>query len=693
MLGEVHHGTTVTDYLAQERERGITICSSAVALNWKEHRINLLDTPGHIDFTMEVEQSLSAVDGCIVILDSSAGVEAQTITVWNQSDRYELPKIVFANKMDRLDADFEGCVEDVRVKLDIQPIPLQLPIRENGNFKGKFNSSIIIVTSITLFSILGIIDLLSMKQITWDATNQGRSYNVELISDPSLVKSSNKKRLKIIDDLSGLDDQLAETIIANNSLENVSLDLILNALRRLTVSRKIVPMLLGSAYKNTGIQLLMDSVINFLPAPNERNKLYNCFGDDFVGNVFKVTHDKQRGPLSLVRIFRGDLKRGARVTTSVGNTENVQRLYEPLADEYREVDSIGAGNVCVCAGLKTTRTGDILVSSISSLKSAKRKLKKIAISEDDDDEDATVFKLEPKIPDAVYFCSIEPPSISSQQALDNALLQIQREDPSLRVKYDETTMQTVLGGMGQLHLEIIKSRLLTEYKIDADLGPLQIAYKETIDERARGALKSEKEIAGNKQMVQIEMTLDVMKPGDEIFRLDNSSEASEVLTKIRPKYIQLIKKAGINALERGPKIGGQVVNVRMILNNLIIGRGTADSFIQTTTAQCIQKILLDANCRLMEPIMSIQIVLPTERVSSVLADLGRRRSQILDVSLRGEHSKIIDILAPLAELSGYSSVVRTISSGTASMAMQPHGYSILTTNEEQSAVRRAQGLE
>lgn len=470
-----------------------------------------------------------------------------------------------------------------------------------------------------------------MKQISWDVKNQGQSYKVEEISD---VKAANRKRIEITDTLSGIDDELADAIIANDSLENVSLDLILNALRRQTINRKIVPILLGSAYKNTGVQLLMDSIINYLPAPNERNQMYNCFGNDFVGTVFKVTHDKQRGPLSLVRVFRGELKRGARVTTSSATGENVQRIYEPLADDYKEIEQVGAGNVCVCAGLKSTKTGDILVSSLTSLKNAQKKLHK------NSDDETNAFSLEPKIPDAVYFCSIEPPSIGFQQPLDAALVQIQREDPSLRVKYDENTMQTVLGGMGELHLDIIKSRLLTEYKIDADLGPLQIAYKETIDERIKSSFKSDKDIAGSRQLVEIEMTLDVMRLGDEPFRLDNSPEASENLTPIRPKFIQLVRKASINALERGPKIGGQVVSVKVILNRLVIGRGTADSFIMAATTQCVQKILLDANCRLMEPMMSIQIVLPSERVSSVLGDLGRRRAQILDVSFRGQHNKV-----------------------------------------------------
>lgn len=630
---------------------------------------------------MEVEQSLGAVDGCVVILDSSAGVEAQTMTVWSQSERHDLPKIIFANKMDRLDGDFEACIDDVRSKLNIVPIPLQVPCRDkNGHFKG-------------------IIDLLSMKKIIWDQKHQGMSYLVEDLNDTELATKIYEKRLEMIDTLSGYDDKLADTIIANESLENVSLEDILNALRRLTIERKIVPMLCGSAYKNAGVQLLMDAVINYLPAPHEseKNKIYNCFGNDFVGKVFKVTHDPQRGALSLVRIYRGELKKSSRITTSKGTIENVQRIYEPLADEYRETDSISAGNVCVCAGLKTTQTGNLLVANMSSLRSAQKKISKkfSEIEEEEGSDDLeNDFSLEPKIPDAVFFCSIEPPSLSYQSALETALAQIQREDPSLRVKYDETTMQTVLGGMGELHLDIIKSRLLSEYKIDADLGPLQIAYKEAIEDAHRSSWKSEKEIAGSKQSVEIEMTLDVKHPTNEdIFRLDNSAEASECLKKIRPRYIYLVKKSAIAALERGPKIGGQIVDVRIKLHRLIIGRGTVDAFISAATYQCVQKIMLEANCRLMEPMMAIQIVVPSEKVSAILADSGRRRAQILEISLRGEQNKVIEMIAPLAELSGYSSVVRTMSSGTASLTMQPHGYSMLPPLDEATAIRRAQGLE
>lgn len=260
-LGEVHHGNTITDCLIQERERGITICSSAVSFSWKDYRINLLDTPGHIDFTMEVEQSLSAVDGSVIILDSSAGVEAQTITVWNQATRHQLPRIVFVNKMDRPDSDFEGCLYDLRNKLNASPIPIYWPVFSGDEKK----------------TLTSIIDLINLKQLTWDIASAGSVYKVEEVSEEYLDLVV-RKRNELVDELSGVDDKLAEIIIANDSLENLSTEIILQALRRATLTQKLIPVLIGSAYKNTGVQLLMDAVINFLPSPNQRNQLYDCFG-------------------------------------------------------------------------------------------------------------------------------------------------------------------------------------------------------------------------------------------------------------------------------------------------------------------------------------------------------------------------------------------------------------------------------
>uniref|UniRef100_A0A182ST14 Ribosome-releasing factor 2, mitochondrial n=1 Tax=Anopheles maculatus TaxID=74869 RepID=A0A182ST14_9DIPT len=682
MLGEIMLGNTVTDFLQQERERGITICSAAVSFNWKEHRINLLDTPGHIDFTMEVEQSLGAVDGTVVILDGSAGVEAQTVTVWSQADRHRLPRLVFVNKMDKEAADFDACLMDLKQKLSTVPLPLQMPIKEKGK-------------------LVGVIDVLSTSKIIWDGQNKGRSYKAVPITDEDLHDQVQEKLYELIDLLSGLDDNLALAILETNSFENVKLNLVLDAIRNCTLKQQIVPVLLGSSYKNVGVQLLMDSVLNFLPAPNERNLIYDCFGTDFVGKVFKVTHDKQRGPITMIRAFRGALKKGSRFITATGGSETVQRIYEPLADEYREIDSFGAGNIGLCAGPKATVTGDLVVANVAALKKALKRLSTdsdAAAGEFSDEEFLLASKLglQTTVPDAVYFCSIEPPSSGQQTALDNALREIQREDPSLRVRYDEVTGQTVLGGMGQLHLEIVKSRILSEYRIDADLGPLQIAYKETLEEPSRGQWTAEKEIAGSKQSVHMDMTIYPNEDSDnnaERVVLDNSAEAQETLKLVRPRQMAFFRKGALGALQRGPKLGGQLANCTVKLHALTIGRGTADPFIMAAAAQCIGNILTNARCRLLEPDMFLEIVTLSEYLPPILADLSRRRARIEDIAPRGSGNKVLKVIAPLAELSDYSTVLRTISSGTASVSMEPNGHSPMNESDEATAMRRALGLE
>ncbi|KFB39741.1 hypothetical protein ZHAS_00007434 [Anopheles sinensis] len=545
MLGEVHQGNTVTDFLQQERERGITICSAAVSFDWKDHRINLLDTPGHIDFTMEVEQSLSAVDGAVIILDGSAGVEAQTVTVWGQADRHHLPRLVFVNKMDKENANFEACLEEIKKTLGAVPVPLQMPLKEGNKL-------------------------------------------------------------------------VAQAIIESNSLENVKLNLVLDAIR-------------------------------------------NC-------------------TLKQVR---------SKFITANGTTETIQRIYEPLADEFREIDSFAAGNIGLCAGPKSTVTGDLLVANAATLKKAlKRLVNTVGDSEDQseiDTEQILTSKLgiHTTVPDAVFFCSIEPPSAAQQTALDNALREIQREDPSLRVRYDEETGQTVLGGMGQLHLEIVKSRILSEYRIEADLGPLQIAYKETLLESQRGQWTAEKEIAGSKQLVQIDATIfPSTKGNEERIVLDNSAEAQENLKLVRPRQMAFFRKGALGALQRGPKLGGQLANCAVKLHALTVGKGTTDTFIMAAAAQCISNILSKAECRLLEPDMFLEIVTINEYVSPIVADLSRRRARIEDISPRGSSNKVIKVIAPLAELGDYSTVLRTISSGTASVSMEPNGHSILNDSNE-----------
>ncbi|XP_055696104.1 ribosome-releasing factor 2, mitochondrial [Lutzomyia longipalpis] len=676
-LGEVHHGNTVTDFLDQERERGITICSAAVTFPWNNVKINLIDTPGHIDFTMEVELSLGAVDAAVVILDASAGVEAQTLTVWAQADRYSLPRIVFVNKMDRDDADFMACIEDLRKNLRVLPVPLQIPIR------GKKE-------------LVGIVDVVKRKLLTWNTKNEGFSYKISPLPE-NLAEECEVKRFELIDCLSGVDDELADVVIIRNTLTDIETEAVEKAIRRATISQKIVPVLLGSAYKNTGVQMLLDAIVSYFPNPLERHQGLESFEGDFIARVFKIMHDRQRGPLTLFRVLSGNLKKNSKVTTGRGGSEVAQKIYEPLANEYREIESVSTGDIGICAGLKTTMTGDLLVGNSGILKKLQKKFPKVLSYEEDGESAAdqqspgSLFSVETKISDAVYFCSVEPPSLSQQKALEIALMQLQREDPSLRVRYDETTLQTVLGGMGELHLDIVKSRILSEYKVDVMLGPLQIAYRECLDvESARDALSVEKEIAGSRQRMSIVLSLNQGKK--EKFSVDTSKDAGEGLTSLRPKYLSLIKKGVLAGLERGPKLGGVVVDTFATLHDISIGPGAVDSFVIATAAQCVQKILRDAGCRLLEPIMSLEIIAPGDLMPLILPDLSRRRATIQEMCPKGEFSKQLRVHAPLAELSNYSSSLRILTSGRSTFFMEFSHYAPMTTQDQEIAIKTAQGL-
>lgn len=426
-MGEVHDGNTVTDYMEQERKRGITITSAAVTFPWKGFRFNLIDTPGHIDFTMGVEQTLGVLDGAVVVLDGSAGVEPQTMTVWRQADRYNIARIVYVNKMDRADADFDMSVKSVENKFNCKTLPVQFPIKVNKELKG-------------------IVDVVTLEKWLFNKEDQGKLFEKFKLSeeeDAELLCLAEEKRRELTDRLSGLDDELANLVIERNSLENVESNLLLNSLRRVTVSRKGVPVLLGSSYKNIGVQPLMDGVILYLPQPGQSkmNKQYRCFGSNLAAKVFKIVHDKQRGVLAFARIYSGRLQKGQKLYNIQREVpEACTRLYIVNADEYKEINEIEEGNIAALAGLKNTITGDLMTTSGSVAGEANRVMvASKALPEDVNN----LFKAAAHIPQPVFFCSIEPPSNAYQTALDNALAQLEKEDPSLRVKVDPDTGQTV----------------------------------------------------------------------------------------------------------------------------------------------------------------------------------------------------------------------------------------------------------
>ncbi|KAF2895288.1 hypothetical protein ILUMI_10884 [Ignelater luminosus] len=674
-MGEVHHGNTVTDYMAQERERGITIKSAAITFNWKNHRFNLIDTPGHIDFTMEVEETLSVLDGVVVILDGSAGVEAQTLTVWRQADRYKIPRIVFVNKMDRSDANLKSCCDSVERKLEKPTLCLQLPIWKHGKLRG-------LIDVLTMEKLLPTNHILDKIAITEE-------------NDPELWNLAKQARSTVINKLGDFNDDFANKIIAVDSVDNIKTTDIQETLRRVTLEQIAVPVLCGSAYKNLGVQPLMDSVILYLPSPNERNNHFKCFKDALCARAFKIIHDKQKGPLVFFRIYSGIFNKNQKMyNISQERNEQAGRLYVAYADEFQDIDHLDNGNIAVVSGLKQTTVGDLVAQSVTTANNAKKEMVKTLKDKSSGDLIQKVFGSGTKIPEPVFFCSIEPPSLAYQASLEQALIELQREDPSLRVTHDSETGQTVLAGMGELHLEIIKDRILKEYKIEADLGSLQIAYREAPIMKASRDFTIETKIGNTKHMVAISFSLiptSTVEDEKDILKLDKTPEAASNLANIFPKHLLAIKRGVDVAVSHGPKINSQVVNAQVMLHRFEVGRGTSETMIAAAATQCIQKLLIESGTNVLEPIMSLEIVAPEELVSTILADLSRRRSIISNITMRG-NNKVINCETPLAELLGYSTTLRTITSGTATFTMEFLDYKIMSTIDENKAIESVRGF-
>ncbi|XP_076268400.1 mitochondrial ribosome recycling factor 2 isoform X2 [Rhynchophorus ferrugineus] len=674
-MGEVHDGNTFTDYMEQERERGITITSAAVTFPWKGYLFNLIDTPGHIDFTMEVEQTLNVLDGVVVILDGSAGVEAQTLTVWRQADRYNIPRIIYANKMDRPDSDIGMCCDSIKKKLEVPPILLQLPYHQNGR-------------------LVGILDVLTSQLIQYGHGEEKKVVEVKLTESnhPELFSQVQEALHKIIDTLTDFDDELANKVINLESYDDIIADDLVKALQSVTNERRAVPVVLGSSYKNVGVQSLMDSVIHYLPSPLSTIKVFSHFKEHFCGRAFKVIHDKQKGPLVFLRVYNGSIKKGQKIYSIQRDVpEQVGRVYVAYADDFKEVEVVSNGNIAVVSGLKYIMSGDLLTNTLTSYEKAKKSLlDTIQKSENTDN----LFGISFKVPEPVFFCSIEPPSMATQTALDKALLELQREDPSLRVTYNSETGQTELAGMGELHLDIIRDRILKEYKIEADLGPLQISYREAPISNVRESLKIETKIGNTKHSVSATMSLipvpDKNDTGD-VLKFDKTSENASNLAGIYPRHMSAIRQGIKVGLMQGPKISCRVINANLMLHWFEVGRGTSDTVITASITQLVQKLLKESDMRILEPIMMVEIVSPSEHLSSILADLSQRRAQIRNVDLRGT-SKIISSYVPLSELLGYATDIRTISSGTATFATEFHEYHAMSLMEEENAIRRVRGF-
>ncbi|RZF47465.1 hypothetical protein LSTR_LSTR007392 [Laodelphax striatellus] len=678
VMGEVHEGNTVTDYMEQERDRGITITSAAVTFQWMKHKFNLIDTPGHIDFTMEVEQALHVMDGAVVVLDASAGVEAQTLTVWRQADNYELPRIVYANKMDRTDASLELCKSTLSSKLGVRTLPLQIPFKSGGKLKG-------------------IVDVVEKQKCVWGGESGELCNRVPLTeTDGEIWELTMKTREELAGDLADMDDKLGDIVLGLDSVEHLSQQDIYDAVRRVTVSQKGVPLLCGSSYKNVGVQLLMDSIVHYLPSPLENSRqqfLTECFKDNLSAKAFKIVHDKQRGgAISFLRLYRRKITKGQSIhNLKQPGSEQIGKLMVALADDYEEVPEVLSGNVAAVTGLKNVNTGDLITTSTAAANSARKYLmnKKKFTSEQIDE----VFGVGVQVPDPVFFCSVEPASLKFQAPMEAALKELQRENPSLQVSFNSETGQTVLGGMGELHLEVIKQRLTSEYKVEVDLGPLQIAYKEYLLNPAQHTLEVKHRIGGVLHAMTLMMSVKPVGEDEkfELLTMDKHPEYAPNLNTVTPRQIMLLKQGINSGLQHGPLLGSPVVGASFKLHRLELKRGTSESIFISGAAQCTQKLLQESGTAILEPVMSLEIVSDDNTISPILSDLSNRRAVIKNIGVRG-NCKTISALAPLSELLGYSKYLRILSSGLASFTIEFHDYERVSTDQQAKVIQEVGGL-
>lgn len=676
-LGDVDDGDTVTDFMAQERERGITIQSAAVTFDWKGYRVNLIDTPGHVDFTLEVERCLRVLDGAVAVFDASAGVEAQTLTVWKQADKHKIPRICFLNKMDKTGASFNYAVESIREKLKAKPLILQLPIGEARTFKG-------------------VVDVVNKEKLLWNSnSDDGKDFERKPLleaSDPELLKETIEARNALIEQVADLDDEFADLVLGefSENFDLVPAEKLQTAIHRVTLAQAAVPVLCGSALKNKGVQPLLDAVTMYLPSPEEREYGFlQWYKGDLCALAFKVLHDRQRGPLVFLRVYSGTLTPQLAIHNINRNcTERMSRLLLPFADQHVEIPSLTAGNIALTVGLKQTATGDTIVSSKSSALAAARRAGRGEKRHGRNSEAESLLLAGVEIPEPVFFCTIEPPSVAKQPDLDHALERLQREDPSLKVRLDPDSGQTVLCGMGELHIEIIHDRIKREYGLETYLGPLQVAYRETILNSVRATDTLDRTLGDKRHFVSAELEARPVEAAAGMAVIEYADCVSEDLAQTSREAIE---NAVHSACLQGPLLGSPVHDVAIKLHSLTIHPGTSTTMVNACISRCIQKALKKADKQVLEPLMSLEVTVTRDYLSPVLADLAQRRGNIQEIQTRQDNRVVIGFV-PLAEIMGYSTVLRTLTSGSATFALEFSTYQAMSPQDQSTLLNQRSGV-
>jgi len=660
-IGDIDEGTTTTDWMEQEKERGITIVSAAITTFWivkaeqglfkdAEVRINLIDTPGHVDFTAEVERSLRVLDGGVIVLDSASGVQSQTETVWRQANKYSVPLIAFSNKMDVVGADFLGTIQSARDRLGANTIAYNLPIGRENDFKG-------------------VVDLLTKKAFIWEGDETGAKFHAtEIPAD--MVSDVETHREKLVEEISGTDDILMEKYLGG---EEISVEQLKEALRRAVIANKIVPVLAGSSLRNKGVQLMLDSVVEYLPSPQDIGTVFGQNPQNLEEQIerkadpavplaalaFKIQVDPHVGKLTYIRIYSGTLKSGSYAYNSTKQIkERIGRLLLMHANDREEIDVALSGEIVAAVGLKDTITGDTVC-----------------------DEDAPIILENISFPEPVISLAIEPKTKSDQEKLGYALQRLAEEDPTFRVKSDPETGQTIIAGMGELQLEVLVDRMKREFKVEANVGQPQVAYKETITKIAEGEGKYIRQTGGRGQYGHCLLRIEPLPRGS------GREFVSEVVGGAIPReFIAPIEKGVIEKEDTGILAGYPVTDIKVaVYDGSFHDVDSSEVAFKIAASLGLSEACKKADMILLEPIMKVEVTTPEEFLGEIIGDLSSKRAQILSSETRG-NARVILALVPLAEMHGYATAIRSMSQGRATYYMEADHYETVPQNVTQKII-------
>jgi len=652
-IGEVHEGAATMDWMEQEQERGITITSAATTCFWKNHQINIIDTPGHVDFTIEVERSMRVLDGAVAVFCAVGGVQPQSETVWRQANKYGVPRMAFVNKMDRVGADFFEVERQIKERLKSNAVPIQIPIGAEDNFQG-------------------VVDLVTMKAIIWDDEGYGQKFEVTDIP-ADLVDKANEYREKLIEAVAETSEELMEKYFGGEELTEEEIK---KGIKQATLDMSMVPMLCGTAFKNKGVQPMLDAVVDYLPAPTE---VQNIRGEDMDGNpvevkstddgpfaalAFKIMTDPFVGQLTFIRVYRGIIEAGSYVYNSTkGKKERIGRLLKMHSNKREEIKELYAGEIGACVGLKSTLTGDTLC---------------------DEKEKVVLERME--FPDPVISVAVEPKTKADQEKMSIALQKLAEEDPSFRVHTDEESGQTIISGMGELHLEIIVDRMMREFKVEAEVGQPQVAYRETIKTAVEQEYKYAKQSGGRGQYGHVFLRIEPVEPGSGYEFVD------EIKGGVVPReYIPAVDKGVQEAMQNGILAGYPVEDVKVTLyDGSYHDVDSSEMAFKLAGSMCFKEGAKKANPVILEPIMKVEVEVPEEYMGDVIGDLNRRRGQIN--SMEDRHgNKIVNAFVPLAEMFGYSTDLRSATQGRGTYAMEFDHYEEVPKNVADEIIKKRNG--